>query len=70
MVLKSVRVQSVKNLRIVINIMNKRGSYNELKKRSWDVTPKTPPKLDKSVMKSVRTYDDVQIEQIIRNGGL
>ena len=50
--------------------MNKRGSYNELKKRSWDVTPKTPPKLDKSVMKSVRTYDDVQIEKIIRNGGL
>ena len=78
MLTKSVRVQSVKNLRIVINIMNKRGSYNELKKRSWDVTPKTPPKtppkmapkLDNLVRKSVRTYDDAQIEKIIRNGGL
>jgi hypothetical protein len=59
MILKSVRVQSVKNLRIVINILNKKCRYKDVKK---DVTPK--------IQKSVRTYDDAQIEKLIRNGGL
>jgi len=69
MITKSVRVQSV---RIVINILNKRVTYNEVKKerKNENKVGDIKEENQKEKKNKGQNYYDEQIEKIIRNGGL